>query len=278
VDGARLTDERLRTALNADQPSRERLCLAVLSLDRNYTEVRPRRPEGGPDGSRDIDCLRLGNRCFGAVGFLNSVSDSSRDKTDIKRKFREDILAARRADQEVKSFVFLCNVDLTPAEVKELEAFAESNGFVFTDIYWRERLRHVLDGPEGLGFRYQYLSMSLSEAEQAAFFSRYGKELESLVRGRFDAIERRLDEIQYSQWRSGYLTAIQLDIEFGYWMDSKQPSHEQFRGCLELKGVHSEKRSIIIGCSDDHWAVGDGQFFFDTKTFFWRQRELLKEI
>lgn len=171
MDSARLTDERLRTALNANQPGRERLCLSVLSLDRNYTEIRPRRPEGGPDGSRDIDCMRLGNRCFGAVGFLNSVSDSASNKTDIKRKFKEDILAARRADAKVKSFVFMCNVDLTPSEVKELEAFAELNGFTFTDIYWRERLRHVLDGPEGLGFRYQYLSISLSEAEQAAFFS-----------------------------------------------------------------------------------------------------------
>jgi len=272
VDSAILTDERLRTALNGNQPSRERMCLAVLSLDRNYTEVRPRRPEGGPDGSRDIDCLRLGSRCFGAVGFLNSVSDSPSDKSDIKKKFKDDVLAARRADQDLKSFVFLCNVDLTPTEVKELEAFAESYEYTSTDIYWRERLRHVLDGPEGLGIRYQYLSISLSEAEQAAFFSRYGKELEGLVRGRFDRIERRLDEIQYSQWKSGFITSIQLDVAFRTWMDSKQPSHEHFRACLELQGVHSERRSIIIGGRDDHWATNDGQFFFDTKTFFWRQQ------
>jgi len=181
-------------------------------------------------------------------------------------------LAARRADNEVKSFVFMCNVDLTPGELKELEAFAESNGFSCIDIYWRERLRNTLDGPEGLGIRYQYLSIPLSEAEQAAFFSRYGKDLEDLVRGRFDRVEQRLDEVQFAQWKSGYISSLKLDIEFIKWMDSEQPPLEQFKVCLELQGVHSEKRSIIVGARDDHWTANNGKYYFDTKTFFWRQQ------
>lgn len=52
MDVARLTSERLRTALNGNQPSRERMCLAVLGLDRNYSDIKPRRPEGA-DSSND---------------------------------------------------------------------------------------------------------------------------------------------------------------------------------------------------------------------------------
>ena len=94
MDTARQTDERLRHALNADQPSRERLCTALLALDRNFSDIRPRRPEGGPDGGRDIECLRGPNVCFGAVGFVNNASDSPKDKKDIKKKFKSDLLSA----------------------------------------------------------------------------------------------------------------------------------------------------------------------------------------
>lgn len=150
MDAARITDERLRTALNGNQPSRERMCLAVLALDRTYSDIRPRRPEGGPDGSRDIECMRLGERCFGAVGFKNNVSDSARDKRDIQQKFKDDVLAARKADEDVKAFVFFCNVDLTPSEISRLDGFAQQHGFSHVDIYWRERLRHALDSVDGL--------------------------------------------------------------------------------------------------------------------------------
>jgi len=272
LDTARITDERLRHALNGDQPSRERLCLGVLALDRNYSDIRPRRPQGGPDGSRDIECKRLDEKCFGAVGFKNDVSDSPEDKKDIKKKFKDDVRAARRADDSVKAFVFFCNVDLTPSEIADLKRFAETEGFTHVDVYWRERLRQALDGPEGLALRYQYLGVNLSEAEQATFFSRFGRDLEDLVRGRFDRIEQKLDDIEFSRWKAGHIRSVVLELRFKEYRESRCKHPEHFRAALELQGVVYERRSMILGGRDDFWSTNDGEYYFSTKAFFWREQ------
>ena len=59
-DEGRLTDERLRM-WNLSQATRERLCAAVLSLSADYQDVRPRRPEGGPDRGRDLEAVFRGS-------------------------------------------------------------------------------------------------------------------------------------------------------------------------------------------------------------------------
>ena len=272
MDTARQTDERLRYALNSNQPSRERLCMAVLALDRNFSDIKPRRPEGGPDGSRDIECNRGPNLCFGAVGFINNVSDSPGDKRKIKKKFADDLDAALKQNKDLKAFVFFTNVDLTPSEIKKLKQSAEAKGISFVDIYWRERIRHALDGPEGLAIRYQYLSIPLSEAEQASFFSRFGKDLERLVTGRFERLEKKIDLIEFARWQAGRIRSVNLHVIFKELEKSKRSEPEHFRVCLELQGVEREKRSIILGGQDDYWESSDGGWYLGTKTFFFRQR------
>ncbi len=121
MDTARLTDERLRNALNSNQPSRERLCMAILALDRNFSNVQPRRPEGGQGGGRDIECRRGPDLCFGAVGFINNVSDSPEDKRKAKKKFVDDLDAAQKQKKYLRAFVFFTNVDLTPSEIEKLK-------------------------------------------------------------------------------------------------------------------------------------------------------------
>ncbi len=272
MDVARITDERLRHALNSDQPSRERLCMAILALDRNYSEIRPRRPEGGPDGGRDIECLRGPDLCFGAVGFLNNVSDSAADKRKIKRKFADDLDAARKENRDAKAFVFFTNVDLTPSEVAQLKQSAQARGISFVDVYWRERMRHALDGSEGLAIRYQYLSIPMSEAEQASFFSRFGQDLERLVTGRFERLEKKIDLLEFARWQAGRIRSLNLHVVFKAAEESKRSQPEHFRICLELQSVVHEKRSVILGGQDDYWESGDGHWYLGTRTFFFRQR------
>ena len=48
------TDERLKNYLDTNQLQRERMCRAILAIDKRFSEVRPRHPRGGPDGGRDI--------------------------------------------------------------------------------------------------------------------------------------------------------------------------------------------------------------------------------
>lgn len=248
------------------------MCAAVLALDRNYSDIRPRRPEGGPDGGRDIECLRLGERCLGAVGFVNNVSDSPSNKKSIQRKFLADVKAAREAVPESKAFVFFCNVDLTPSEIEKLEAIGREHGLTFIDIYWRERLRHALDSVEGLAIRFQYLSIPLSEAEQVTFFGRFGKDITDLLRGRFDRLEEKLDAIEFARWKAGQIRSLALDVQFNKYVQSKHSAPEHFRVCLELQSVGNEERSIILGGRDDFSNSRDGACYFGTKAFFWRQR------
>ena len=94
------TDERLKSFLDTNQLARERICLAVLALDRRFSEVRPRHPRGGPDGARDIDANFLSSQlAFGAVGFLNQASDSDEQKNRAIKKFHDDIDVALAHDQ-----------------------------------------------------------------------------------------------------------------------------------------------------------------------------------
>jgi len=161
-----LTDERLRTWL-IDQSDCERLCIAVLATQPNYTNVQPRRPVGGPDGGRDIEALyKDQNLVWGAVGFRHKANDSAEDKKWVKNKYKNDLEAARKHNSDLRGFVFFTNVDLTPGEVAELEDLARSLDFTFTDIFYRERLRIALDQPVGLAFRYQYLNIAMEPAEQ----------------------------------------------------------------------------------------------------------------
>jgi hypothetical protein len=46
----------------------ERLAAAILTLSA-YTEIDPQAPLGGPDGRKDIICIKGGRRWIGAVYF-----------------------------------------------------------------------------------------------------------------------------------------------------------------------------------------------------------------
>jgi hypothetical protein len=77
------TDERLKGYLDTNQLQRERMCLAILAIDKRFTNVRPRHPRGGPDGGRDIEATFQGEQnAIGAIGFVNQANDSQ----DHKRK------------------------------------------------------------------------------------------------------------------------------------------------------------------------------------------------
>lgn len=195
---AQLTEERLRTWLDGNQVQRERMCMALLSLNQKYSDIRPRRPKGGPDGGRDIEAFYDDSYIvWGAVGFRNSANDSKEDKKWIKQKFEDDLKSALDENPNLKGFVFFTNVDLTPAEEAELKIKATTRGIINCEIFYRERLRLLLDSPEGLGLRFQYLNIPLSEAEQAAFFERFGKQLESLMLKQFDNIDKKLARLEF---------------------------------------------------------------------------------
>lgn len=163
----RLTEERLRFFLDGNQVARERMCLALLPLLGPFTQCRPRRPKGGPDGARDIECLCQGIPTWGAVGFRNGGGNDTESRKAAENKFHDDLGAALAENPTLESFVFFTNVDLTPGHKEALAVAARAQGLKTVHVFDMEALRNILDSPDGLLAREQYLR--LSRSAQGAF-------------------------------------------------------------------------------------------------------------
>jgi hypothetical protein len=162
VNGPRLTEERLRNYLDGDQPGRERMCLALLPLLGPFTVCRPRRPKGGPDQARDIECRYQGVPTWGAVGFRNGGGNDKAARSAAQKKFRDDLKAALKENPKLDGFVFFTNVDLTPDQKTALIAHAEKKG-VAAQVFDMEILRQALDSKDGIHIREQYLGIYAGE-------------------------------------------------------------------------------------------------------------------
>jgi hypothetical protein len=208
------TDERLKSFLDTNQQAQERMCLAVLATDKRYSEIRPRHPQGGPDGGRDIEAkFQSEHLVFGAVGFVGSANDTSSNKTAIKKKFKADLQKATGAIPRPKVFTFFTNVRLTINERDKLRASAINKGLMDCEIYDRERIRFALDSPDGLAARFQYLRLPMSEAEQASFFARWGDDIQSVISTGFGRLETKLSQILFSQEASDPLDHLYIRIQ-----------------------------------------------------------------
>jgi hypothetical protein len=187
---------------------------------------------------------------WGGVGFRNNAIDSTEDKKWSIEKFQSDISGARSALPDLLGFVFFTNIDLTPAEVTEYENIARSYGFQHIDIFYRERLRIALDSPRGLALRYQHLGIPLSEAEQAAFFSEYGSQLEAILHRGFSQVDARLKRLEFYHDSSLRLDAIELFVELTREFSPDELGH--FRILVEFIDLHEPEPhpTLWLACRD----------------------------
>ncbi len=197
MNGPRLTEERLRHHLDSNQVMRERLCLAILPLLGAYTRERPRRPKGGPDGGRDIEAVYEGSvMVWGAVGFRNGGGNDDDARREAEAKFSSDLNRALTENPTLPGFVFFTNVDLTPGRIDHMKQLATSKGLTVVDVFDIESLRHILDSPEGLIARLQYLEIPMSTTEQISLVNKFGTQLQNAVLARFDRVEQTLSEME----------------------------------------------------------------------------------
>lgn len=236
----RLTDERLKTWLDANQLARERLCQAILSIDKHFSDVHPRHPRGGPDGGRDLEA-KFNNEylAWGAIGFQNSVSDSASYRTQAQKKFKEDLEHTLKKLPSLKVFVFFTNVNLTVTEKESLVIKSKRKGIEYCEIFDRERMRIVLDSPDGLSIRYQYLQIPLSDAEQASFFARWGDDLQFLIARSFKALDEGLKRIQFYQEANRPLRSIMFIIKLSQPLLKEDIPH--FRAVLNIMTMSLKK-------------------------------------
>lgn len=181
------TDRQLKDKLNSNQSMRERMCLELLQNEAKFSNVRPRLPNGGPDGGRDIEADYDGtDRVFGAVGFVNNATDTNEHRNKIRKKFSDDLAEIKTATADERRrtptvFVFFTNVGLTPGIIDALKKSAYEQGVIVCEVFDRERLRILLDRNSGYAIRYRYLDIPLSDAEQKDFFGTWGDQLQEMM-------------------------------------------------------------------------------------------------
>lgn len=244
----RLTEERLRTWLDGNQPARERLCVQILALDRRFKNVRPRQPKGGPDGGYDLEAITgADTRVVGAIGFRNSPADSGADQRWVKDKFKTDLANALRKAGPFGTLVFLTNVRLSVGQRQKLLTLGRTLTDIPIEIVDREQMRVALDSPEGLAARYQFLQISLSEAEQAAFFARWGADLESLVSTSFAAVDERLHRLEFLHERDRTLAAFGFQIRLLRPTPIAELNHVRAYLSLAKFGLDADRSNWQIG-------------------------------
>lgn len=277
------TEQRLRSWLDTNQAGREALCLGLLAQDARFAEVRPRHPKGGPDGGRDIDAIYRGKQvAAAAVAFVNGANDSLRQKREIKAKFAKDLKSATAADSGPEVFVFMTNLALTMGEQDELRASARAAGFRACEIFDRELMRTMLDSPDGLALRFQYLHLPLSNAEQASFFARWGDEIQSLVTSSFQRVEQTLERLLFLHEANDVLEGIHVHLELdrcytgaeiGHFrafvrMFLREPKHRIFQVLFgaadrpmrfrrDVKDVDQDRPGIEHGIAGGAWEMQD---------------------
>lgn len=261
LNNPRLTDERLCSWLDANQLDRERLCQAILTLDGRFQRVSTRQPRGGPDGGRDLQAVGTnGDVVFAAIGFRNQCSDSDEDRKWAEKKCLEDAARSLEASSSVRWFIFMSNVNLPVKRKQKLIEKTKQLGFGSVEYIDREYMRVALDAPDGLAFRYQYLAIPLSEAEQQAFFGRWGGRIEGLITDFDTKISNRIDRIQFMLEKTNVLRDLLVILELDDGAQLKPGDHFRASASLSLFSEEHKFRSLAAsGCN--HAAVRRSEFF-----------------
>lgn len=217
------TDRRLKDHLNTNQATRERMCLELLSIMPDFSNVRPRLPKGGPDGGADIQATYKEEWCVAAVGFVNDATDLSDHRKQIQKKFRDDLsTAATCRDSQGKSprvFVFFTNVGLTPSITADMKKSARAIGFSYCDVVDREIMRMLLDSNKGYAIRFRYLDIPLNDAEQKDFFGTWADQLNAVISSGIRGVDQTAKRLQFlleAQFNvDSVITVIRLDNALG---------------------------------------------------------------
>ena len=176
-------------------------------------------------GRATLAAVRTGGAVFqgeqkaiAAISFVNQANDSKEHKRSAQKKFVADLASAIKVAHDVKAFVFFTNVNLTVSEKDALVLSAKSKGLAHCEVIDRERMRLLLDGPDGLSVRFQSLDIPMSEAEQATFFARWGDEIQKLIAEGFDDLKKDLRRLLFLHEApsplDNFIVTLQLDREY----------------------------------------------------------------
>ena len=142
------------------QTSAERLAAALLKLY-GYDELNPQSPLGGPDGKKDILCVKGGLTWVAAVYFPTGPTTFAK----IKKKFIADL---NGMPEHPKGFVFVTNQNITPTQRVALSTLATAKRKE-CDVLHVQIMQTLLDSAPGYGVRIQYLRIGMTLEEQLSW-------------------------------------------------------------------------------------------------------------
>lgn len=167
----------------------ERLMSSALAIE-GYEHIDPQSPIGGPDGTKDIVCTKLGLKYIAGCYFPSSEVRFS----EISSKFNSDLQGAIKND--AKGFIFFTNQKLTIAERENLVKIAKKTSINISDIFHLERIRSILDSPKGYGLRLEYLDIAMKPEEQLSYISEYNRLYQNAIKENNININANLEEIK----------------------------------------------------------------------------------
>lgn len=141
---------RLREWTRGGQPDPERLAAQILDAE-GYGDIDPSHPLGGPDGGRDGECTRDGEKGVWAVYFARGEVPLN----EIEKKLAADIGAARKHDPRFLAFV--TNQELRLSERKHLRSLGDD---IRIDLFHLERIAGILDRPLMAPVRERFLQIA----------------------------------------------------------------------------------------------------------------------
>jgi hypothetical protein len=163
------TRERLLNWSEAQKAS-ERLAGHILATE-GFKSIDPSHPLGGPDGLKDIVCIKDNIRWIAACYFPNGKQRFG----DVKTKFEKDVKGVK--SNNAQGLAFVTNQYLKENEREQLKTVSIAHN---TEIFHLERIASILDRPENYSIRLEFLDIEMSKEEQLAFFDKYTSSMNDL--------------------------------------------------------------------------------------------------
>lgn len=195
------------------QAPSERLAAQILRIE-GYESIDPSHPLGGPDGLKDIICIKDKARFVGASFFPRGKQRFSR----IKKKYTDDLEGI--AKNNANGIAFVTNQELTLSEREELKEEAGTGG-IEVDLFHLERIASILNSPTCYGIRLEYLDIEMTKEEHLAYMANITNRLDELLTAikhfdtvRKDDVVRKKIERLFNLTTPDYVPAISVDEHF----------------------------------------------------------------
>ncbi|MDK1237465.1 hypothetical protein [Cronobacter turicensis] len=127
---------------------------------------------------------------------------------------------------------------------------SQKSGIRHCEIFDRERIRISLDSPDGFAIRFQYLNISLSEAEQATFFAQWGDDIQQVISSGFKNIESGINRLLFLEESKDPLVHLTISFELKKNYDAELIGHFRAFCFMELKEIKKNIMAIVFGSSD----------------------------